>query len=249
MIPYLTVFLLALLGLYFLAFSRLASRLPESKQRIHLGSFFAGLIALFAVFIPAPDVFGPDRRFTLNMIQMLLAIDLAPILILLGIPSVMLESVSKSDFGRKLVRPIVTGFVSSAILLGWMAPVLFESSSASLAVWILKQISYFVAGVLIWFPIVGPIQNWRASYPAQILYLFLLRVPMTIIGVIFAFSEQLIYLSRSFALEICAPSSLSDQQSGGLVMWIVGGFFMLAVFTYIFYRWYRENEKMRHQSQ
>jgi len=249
MIPFVVVSLLALLGVYFLASSRIADRLPVSKQRIQLGSFIAGLLAILAIFIPAPDVFGPNRRFTINMVQMLLAIDLAPILILLGIPSLMLESVSKSEIGRKLVQPIITGVISSAILFGWMAPVLFESSSARLAVWVLKQFSYLVAGVLIWFPIVGPVQTWRASYPAQILYLFLLRVPMTIIGVIFAFSEQLIYLSRSFALEICAPSSLSDQQTGGLVMWIVGGFFMLAVFTYIFYRWYRENEILRHQSQ
>jgi cytochrome c oxidase assembly factor CtaG len=245
MIPFVSAFLLALLGLYFLAASRISDQIPKSKQRIHLGSFFAGLVVILAVFIPAPDLFGPNRRFTINMVQMLLAIDLAPILILLGIPSVMLESVSKSDFGRKLVRPILTGLISSAILLGWMTPILFESSSGSLFIWVLKQLSYLVAGLLIWFPVAGPIRKWRASYPAQILYIFLLRVPMAIIGVIFAFSEQLIYISRSFALEICAPSSLSDQQTGGLVMWMVGGFFMLAVFTYIFDRWYRENEKQR----
>jgi len=45
---------------------------------------------------------------------------------------------------------------------------------------------------------------------ADLLYI-IMRIPMTLLGFLLTFSNQLIYSARSFALEICAPSSLPDQ--------------------------------------
>lgn len=245
MIPIVGVLLLGILGGYFIAAGRISTQVPPGKQRVHLALFVIGLGIIYVALIPAPEIFGPLNRFTVNMGQMLLAIDIAPILILLGTPRNLLQPPSRFVPDRRIFSPILTGIIASVILFGWMTPRLFEASSSSLTVWIIKQAAYLLAGFLIWFPVASPVEQWRAGYPAQILYLFLLRVPMAIIGVIFAFSENLIYQSRSFASEICAPSSLADQQSGGLVMWVAGGFFMLFVFTFIFYRWYRAQGRQK----
>ena len=231
--------LLAVLGIYAIAMSRIADQLPASRQRWHSLWFTLGLLVSLVVFIPSPDLFGPDHRFTVNMGQLLLAVDLGPPLLFMGIPAVMLQKFLRWDrLGRRLTAPHLVGIASAIILLGWFVPVLFEAASRNLTLWILKQVVFLVAGLLLWWPVVGPLPGWRPSYPVQLLYLFVTRLPMTVLGIILTLADELIYSSRSFALELCAPSSLPDQQVGGLVMWVVGGLIMFAAFAIVFFRWF-----------
>ena len=233
------IILLAGLGIYSIAMSRTAAELAPPQQLWHLASFTLGLLAALAVFIPSPDILGPDHRFTVSMAQMLFAVDLGPLLLFLGIPTVMLQPLLRWDtLGRRLTRTLLVGLVSTTVLIGWFVPVFFEAASRDLTIWILKQMMFLVSGLLFWWPVAGPLLVWRPAYPVQILYLFIMRIPMTILGILITFANQLIYTSRSFALEICAPSSLSDQLAGGLVMWSGGGLIVIAAFVAVFFRWF-----------
>jgi cytochrome c oxidase assembly factor CtaG len=238
-LPVLCTILLAALGIYSIAMSRVTDQLPASGQRRHLAWFTLGLLITLAIFIPSPDLFGPDHRFTVNMGQLLLAVDLGPPLLFLGIPAVMLQPLLRWEgLGRRLSAPLLVGMVSAVILLGWFVPVLFEAASRNLTLWLLKQLVFLIAGFLLWWPVAGPLTAWRPAYPLQLLYLFVTRLPMTIVGIMLTFADKLIYSSRSFALELCAPSSLLDQQIGGLVMWMAGGLIIFAAFVIVFFRWF-----------
>jgi len=239
MLSILIVLLLVALGAYFILMSRAADSLAPFKQRWHLAGFIVGLFAAMIVFIPSPDLFGPEHRFTVSMGQMLLAGDVGPLLIFIGIPAVTLERFNAADrLTNALAKPLLVFSVSSLILLFWFVPVVFETASRSLPLWILKQIMCLFAGFLFWWPVASPMTAWKPSQPIQLLYLFLGRLPMTLLGILFTFADQIIYASRSFALEICAPSSLSDQQVGGLVVWTVGGMIVFIAFTVVFFRWF-----------
>jgi len=234
------IILLMVLGIYFLAMSRIASQLSLSRQRWHLVSFTLGLVVTLVVFIPSPDLLGPDHRFTVSMGQMLLAIDLGPLLLFSGIPEALLQPLQKRDvLMRSLANPLLVGFSSIALLLVWFIPVLFEVASASLILWIFKQILFLISGLLLWSPVAGPLSTWKPTYLVQLAYLFIMRAPMMLLGIMFTFVDKLIYTSRSFSLEICAPSSISDQQAGGLVIWIVGGLIMFAIFSFVFFRFFK----------
>jgi len=239
----LLVIWLAVLGLYFVVMSRTADRLPPAQQRRHLAFFVVGLLIVLVGFIPSPDLLGPDHRFAVNMGQFVLAVDVGPLFLFLGIPATWLQPLLRWDRrGRRLTHPLVCALVSSVLLVGWHMPSLFEAASGDLPTWLLKQALFVVAGLLLWWPVAGPLAVWRPSYPLQLVYMFLVRVPTVLVGIMFTFADQLIYSSRSFALEICAPSSLTDQVVGGLVMWTVGELVMLAVFTLVFFRWRSEVE-------
>jgi cytochrome c oxidase assembly factor CtaG len=233
-----TIFL-AILGIYAIAMSRIADQLPPSRQRWHSVWFSLGLLVALTVLIPSPDLFGPDHRFTVNMGQLLLAVDLAPPLLFMGIPALMLQKFLRWEgMGRRLTAPHLVGFASAVILLGWFVPVSFEAASRSLPIWIFKQVVFLVAGLLLWWPVAGPLPALKPPYPVQLLYIFVTRLPMTVLGIILTLADKLIYSARSFALELCAPSSLPDQQVGGLVMWVLGGLIMFAAFSIVFFRWF-----------
>ena len=236
----LLILLLLALGLYSFGMSRIANQLSPRRQRWHLVWFTLGLLAALATFIPSPDLLGPDHRFTVSMAQMLIAIDLAPLLLLLGIPKAALQPLLRWDgLGRRLSRTILIELLSAAILLGWFVPILFEAASRDLTIWLLKQALLMVSGLLLWWPVAAPLPAWRPSYLMQIFYFFIMRIPMTLLGFLMTFSTELIYTARSFALEICAPSSLPDQVVGGLVMWAGGGVILFAAFSVLFFRWFR----------
>ncbi|MEA4909063.1 MAG: cytochrome c oxidase assembly protein [Anaerolineaceae bacterium] len=234
-----SIVLVTALGLYCIAMSRAADQVPPARQRQHLAIFFLGLLVTLAVFIPAPDLFGPDYRFTVSMAQMLLAVDGGPLLIYGGLPTAMLQPFMKwKSLGRGLARPHLVGAASMVLLLAWFLPALFQAASSNLSIWVLKQILFLLSGLLFWWPVAAPLPTWRPAYPAQLVYLLIMRIPMTLLGVWIGFANSLIYSPRaSFALEICAPSSLSDQQAGGLVMWTVGGLVLLGALAVVFFRW------------
>ena len=68
--------------------------------------------------------------------------------------------------------------------------------------------------------------------------MFVVRVPMILLGIILTFASKLLYTSRSFAAELCAPSSLTDQQIGGLVMWTVGGLIIAIAGSVVLFHWF-----------
>ena len=244
MISSLFIILLAGLGLYFLAMNRIADRVLPARQWWHLVSFALGLLVTLATFIPSPDLFGPEHRFTVSMGQMLLVIDVGPLLLFSGIPAEMLQPLQQRNaLIRNLFKPYLVGIVSAVILWSWFVPALFEAASQNLTIWILKQILFLISGLLLWWPLASPISMGKPSYPVQLLYLFIMRLPMTILGIIFTFADKLIYISRSFSLEICAPSSISDQQIGGLVIWMIGGLIIIAILTVVFFRWFNKSER------
>ena len=77
----------------------------------------------------------------------------------------------------------------------------------------------------------------RASFPAQMLYTFLLTLPMSLIGVIITYAGGVLYPAYQSAPRIAGLSPMDDQLIGGLVMWIPGGFIFLGVLTVVFFRW------------
>ncbi len=237
-----TIFL-ALLGLYFLAMSRIAAALPPAEQFRRLAYFAAGLAGTLVVFIPSPDLFGPNYRFTVSMAQMLLAINLAPLFLLQGFPEEMLVWLSRHDRLRRfLSNPLLTGIASTTLFFVWFVPGIFEAASSSRALWVIKEGTSLVSGLIFWWPVATPLVSWRTSLAKQIFYLIAMRFPMAVLGILFTLSSRLFYRTRSFALEICAPASLPDQQLGGLIMWTIGGLILFAAFAVVFLRWFKRYE-------
>lgn len=243
MITRLAALFLALLGGYCLAMSRVAAAVPRAEQLRRLAMFAVGLVGTLAVFLPSPDLFGPDYRFTVSMGQMLLAINLAPLFLLQGIPEAMLAWLVRHDGAQRfLSNPLLTGLTSTMLFFIWFVPGIFEAASSSWILWMIKEAASLLSGLIFWWPVATTLLAWRTSLPKQIFYLIAMRFPMAVLGILFTLSSRLFYRSRSFALEICAPASLPDQQLGGLIMWTLGGLILFVAFAVVFLRWFQRYE-------
>jgi cytochrome c oxidase assembly factor CtaG len=74
-------------------------------------------------------------------------------------------------------------------------------------------------------------------YGAQILYLFVFGMPMTVVAAMITAAEEVLYPFYALAPRVTALTALEDQRLGGIVMWVPAGLIPLVAFTIVFFRW------------
>jgi putative membrane protein len=77
----------------------------------------------------------------------------------------------------------------------------------------------------------------RLSYPGQMLYSFLMTLPMTVISIFIVYADHVLYPAYASAPRLWGLSPLADQRLGGLIMWIPGGLFFYLLTSAIFFKW------------
>jgi len=84
----------------------------------------------------------------------------------------------------------------------------------------------------------------RASYLAQLLYLFALGLPMSLAGALITLADRVLYpfyVAAPRVWEGLAP--LADQQLGGLLMWVVGTIYLWGAASVVWFRWSVREER------
>jgi cytochrome c oxidase assembly factor CtaG len=89
-----------------------------------------------------------------------------------------------------------------------------------------------------WWPVLSPVAEYpRLSYPGQMLYLFVMTIPMSVVSVSIAYAGGILYPAYASAPRVFQLSPMDDQMLGGLIMWIPGGLYFFAVISVIFFKW------------
>jgi putative membrane protein len=180
--------------------------------------------------------------FSAHMLQhLLLALVVAPLLIM-GTPGWMLRPALRVGWVRAVAKRISHPFFCYAsfniVMIAWHLPTLYNAAIANHAIHITQHLMFMVVSVLMWWPVLSPLPELpRISYPLQMLYLFLITIPMSVISIYITYADQMLYPAYASAPRIWGLSPMNDQLIGGLIMWIPGGLFFFSVISVIFFRW------------
>ena len=90
---------------------------------------------------------------------------------------------------------------------------------------------------LMWTPVCGPFPEMRMSMPAQMVYLFLMSVLPTIPAAWLTFADGAVYSGYDRTFRLWDITVASDQQAAGLIMKLVGGFYLWGIIFSLFVRW------------
>ena len=212
---------------------------PSAGQR---AMFFAGVAVMFlALNGPLHDL-SDYYLFSAHMVQhLLLTLVVAPLFVA-GTTGAMLRPLlgmrGVGAAARWLTGPRVCFVVFNVVLAAWHLPVLYNLAMASHPVHIVQHLCFLAAAVLMWWPLLSPLPELpRLSYPLQMLYAFLMTIPMTTVSIYIVYAESVLYPAYASAPRLWAISPLQDQLIGGLIMWVPGGLFFLGVLTVIFFTW------------
>jgi putative membrane protein len=218
---------------------------PVSPARRAL--FYGALAVIFLSLNGWLHDLSDNYLFSAHMVQHLVLTLVAPPLLIMGTPGWMLRPALRwpgvATAARWLTAAPHAFVIFNVVMIVWHLPPVYALAMAHHPVHIVQHLCFMVAATLMWWPVVSPLPELpRLSYPGQILYLFLMTIPMSLIAVCIGYSGRALYLAYASAPRLWGLTPLQDQTLGALIMWIPGGFFFFAVISVIFYRWQQEGE-------
>ncbi len=203
------------------------------------------VLGFFGIWIasdwPMHDI-AEDYLYSVHMLQHMLLSMLIPAAFVLATPRWLFDILMpEGSLPRRWLsiaaRPLVAGLVFNALtmILHWSRVVQISADSGP--VHFAFHLLIFMSGLLMWMPVVGPIEEWRLSPPAACIYLFMMSVVPTVPGGWLVFAEDVVYRHYDTPYRLWGVDVLSDQQAAGAIMKLLGGFFLWGVITVIFGRW------------
>ncbi len=240
----------ALLGLYFYAAGPLRRRFhwAERVEPWQTAAFVAGVAVLILGLMSPLDILGDEYLFSAHMVQHMLISLVAPPLLLLGTPGWMIEPLLRPKVVLQVVRwlalPVVAFGLFNADLWLWHVPPLYDATLQNETIHIFEHLTFIGFGVIFWLPILSPTPLIpRISRMFGVLYLFLACQPMVALGALLTFAAAPFYEPYVFAPRIWGLNPLTDQQLGGLIMWLPTNIPYLIGLSVLFFRWVGEQDR------
>lgn len=236
----------ALVALYVLGVSRSADRVTDGQKFLFGCAAAALLIALGPM-----DAIAVGRRFFVMLMaeHFVLALIVPPLLIRSTTPG-MLRPWMLSRPLRPLFRftgRLFISFVLFSLLFG--VPhyaLLLDTACSDWGLRLALNLILVLAGLVMWWPLLSPLPEFPRPSPAnRILYLFLLLIPMSAVASPITLSHSVLYSWYAHGPHPMNLTPMEDQVLGGLLLWIGMGFYLVGVFTAVFFRWSMQEETSR----
>ena len=173
---------------------------------------------------------------------------------LIGTPAWFIQPIVRNkalfQVARFLTYPAIAFALYNIDFWLWHAPPLYNATLENQNIHILEHLTFIIFGILNWWPIFSPLEEGLPclSFGGQILYLFFSGMPSVALGAGLTFSSPL-YAPYIAAPRIWGISAATDQQLGGLIMWIPGGILYIIIMSILFIRWMQKQEAKQLQEE
>lgn len=220
-------------------------------------SFILGTLLLLLDLVSPIDALGDTYLFSAHVLQHFLLALIIPPLWLLGTPRTLASAALRNPglraIERRLSRPSVAWPLGVGTMLIWHVPLFFNAALAFEPLHIAQHLSFLVTGTVFWWPILSPLTERRLPALPAIAYLFSACTACSLLGAALTFSAPGAYpaylhpedtlgilplIRRGWGLD-----AASDQQLGGMLMWVPGCLVYLSAILATVARWYATPER------
>jgi cytochrome c oxidase assembly factor CtaG len=244
--PWITLPLALAALLYLVGLARLRARAERGRPRLDSGAWIyaAGWLTLAGALVSPLHQAG-ERSFTMHMIEheplrLVAALLLVPPrpgpVLLWGLPRGLRQVVGQLiqvPVWSHLTQPITATAIQALAIWVWHMPGLFDLALRHEGWHAVQHISFVASALLFWWSMLN-----RASEALAAHCLFATSMIGGALGALMALSTSPWY--AAYARMGVTPEGLGpaeDQQLAGLIMWIPGGLFHLAVALVFLARW------------
>ncbi len=222
-------------------------------------SFFTGLFLIFISLQSPLDNLG-EHMLSFHQLQHFLLRMLAPLLVLLGAPLTpvlrglppwvlqgFVKPTVRNSLARaaydKLTNPVITVSIFMGVLYLWQFPGGFNLALRNEFVHAMMHITMMSSGFIFYWAVIDPKPHRsRVHYGVRVLYLGLIVLPNTLLGAVITFSKGIIYTGYQDVYRPFDMSVLTDQQLGGLLLWVPGDMMSILVAGIVMIMWYEREE-------
>ena len=210
--------------------------------------FLVGVLLLLLDLVSPIDTLGDRYLFSAHVLQHFLLALVIPPLLLLGVPRWFAAGAIDRPWIAKIERvlghPPVSWLLGVGTMLAWHLPALFNAALANDELHILQHLSFLVTGTIFWWPVLAPVEGRRLQPLGAVAYLFSACLCCSLLGAFLTFGPTGLYPAYLSAPQQIRDSwgldPRSDQQLGGMLMWVPGCFVYLTGILSVVRRWYAE---------
>jgi putative membrane protein len=212
-------------------------------------AFAGGMLALLAALVSPIDALGENYLFSAHMVQHVLLGDIAPLLILLGLSRVIMRPATRRlmrverALGR-LASPAVGIAVWLSVMYLWHVPALYDAATENSFVHLIEHVSFFAAGLALWWPLIQPVPMRRRLTGLQpVGYIAGAKAGLAALGLYLAWSTTALYPYYEQTPRIWGLSPVEDQNIGGVLMMAEQSFTLVLVMVALFVRALTKSEE------
>jgi putative membrane protein len=204
------------------------------KRRV---AFDVAVILLLAVYITPLHTIALHYLLSVHLLQNVVTAEWAPGLLVFALAPAFAREVERFRAVRVLTHPLVALPLWLATYFVWHVPPIYDAALERSG-WLLdlEHLTYFVAGVLMWWPVV----HGRYSEGVKALYLFAAFVLAAPLGLLLALLPRPIYDFYKDAPQLWGLSDRTDQEIAGVTMAVEQAIVFFAVFAYFLLRFLRK---------
>jgi cytochrome c oxidase assembly factor CtaG len=238
-----------LVGLYSWRFAH-ARREAQGRGAgaLQAAAFTGAVLALLGALVSPIDRLGEDYLFSAHMLQHVLLGDMAPMLLLLSLSRVIMRPLTRRLMAvERALGPLahpVTGLVLWLFLMYlWHVPALYDAALEHGSVHVLEHVSFFTAGVAVWWPLIQPVPM-RRRMPGlwPLAYIGAAKFGLAALGLYLTWSGTAIYDYYEHVPRIWGLSPVDDQNVGGAIMMVEQSLTFVIVLVAVFVRMLAQSE-------
>jgi putative membrane protein len=208
--------------------------------RAQIGWFVVGMVIMWmASDWPVHDV-AEERLYFVHMSQHILLSLVMPAALLMATPTWLARLVIGDGRAyrvlRRLTHPIVATVLFNATVVVTHWPAVVNHSVESWPLHYGLHVLLVSSALLMWMPVCGPLPEIRLTLPAQMLYLFVQSIVPTVPAAWLTFADGVVYKAYDHLPRLWGISVTADQQAAGMLMKVVGGFYLWTIITVLFFR-------------
>lgn len=205
-------------------------------------AYVAAIVALWgASDWPMHDI-SEEYLYSVHMIQHMIISFIVPPLLLVATPEwlarlIMSPSGRAGNWIKRFSHPVTAGVVFNVVVAVTHLTTVVNTSVDNGIFHYSVHLVVFLASLMMWIPVIGPIEELRISYPSQMVYLFLNSVIPTVPAGFLTFADGALYEAYDHQVRLWGIDISTDQQMAGLIMKLAGGLYLWSWIVVRFYQW------------
>jgi putative membrane protein len=222
---------------------------PRGAGARQLAAFAGAILVILIALVSPLDALGEDYLFSAHMVQHLLLGDIAPLLVLLSLSRVIMRPLTRrlQSVERALgplAHPASALLLWLALIYLWHVPALYDAALHHTTIHALQHVSFFTAGVLVWWPLIQPVpMRRRLAGMWTFGYIGAAKLGLASLGMYLTWTSTVAYTYYEHVPRIWGLSAITDQNVGGAIMMVEQSVLLVSVLAVLFGRMLAQSEQ------
>ena len=228
--------------------ARKSSPNPERAAPVWKAWVFGAGILTMVIALMSPIDRLAEQIFAMHMVQHVLLLDIAPILLILGLTKMILRPITPRLHRLELAvgplaSPIFAVVAYVALMWLWHIPAAYDAALEHPPVHVFEHITFLSVGFLYWWHLISPIRShMRFGGLSPVTYMASTKVFVGALGIALTFATVPLYAFYENGSRHWGLSALDDQALAGAIMAIEQSIVMGIALAYLFIRALQESE-------